>query len=213
MSLSQLHEVPSKSLILLVGPPGSGKTTFCEQTILKSVAMDRPIIYVTSEYGPSEAEQALKQQGLGEVEPRLLNYVDAYNETVGAAVADRGDTVYADCANLSSIGIAISKMQQRIEKNDVLLVFDSLTSPYILSGAEVVRFMRLTLSKFAVEGNGVLACFDEGSSKAEDLVAMMSCSNGVIKVGTDDGRRVLEVVKHPRIKPARVEVPGAKIPA
>ena len=116
-------------MILLVGSPGSGKSAFCEQTILKSLAMDRPVIYVTSEYGSSEAEKALKAQGLGEVEPGLLNYVDAYNETVGAAVSVRGDTVSADCNDLSSIDIAISKLQERIGKKSALLVARALWLP------------------------------------------------------------------------------------
>jgi predicted hydrocarbon binding protein/KaiC/GvpD/RAD55 family RecA-like ATPase len=211
VTLTQIQEAPSKSLILLVGPPGSGKSTFCEQTVLQNLAMDKPIIYVTTECDPDKVWQSLREKGLGSIEPNLLSFVDAYNETVGLSVSDRPDTVHADCANLSSMGIAISKLQERIEKKDILLVFDSLTSPYVLSGPEVVRFMRLTLSRFAGEGNSVLACFDEGSSKEEDLVAMMSFSSGVIKMETEDGRRVLNVLKHPLIEPTRVEVPGAKI--
>jgi len=48
-------------MILLVGPPGAGKSTFCEQVILQSLAIDKPIIYVTTERGPSKAEAALKE--------------------------------------------------------------------------------------------------------------------------------------------------------
>jgi len=69
-------------MILLVGSPGAGKSTFCQQAALKSLAVDRPIIYVTTEYGPIDAERGLRERGLHEVEPGLLNFVDAYNETV-----------------------------------------------------------------------------------------------------------------------------------
>jgi predicted hydrocarbon binding protein/archaellum biogenesis ATPase FlaH len=210
-SLTQLQEVPSKNLILLVGPPGSGKTTFCEQTILQNLAMDRPIIYMTTEGGSSEAEKALIERGLREIEPGLLNYVDAYSETVGVSLSDRSDTVPADCANLSSIGIAISKLEERIGKKGILLVFDSLVSPYLLAGPEIIRFMRLTLSKFVAGGNAVLACMDEGCGKQEDLGAMMSFSNGVVKMAVEDGLRVLNVVKHPVVKPTRIGVPTDKI--
>ena len=207
LSLSQIQEVPPKKTILLVGPPGAGKSTFCEQTVLQSLAMDRPIIFVTTESSPSEAEKDLRERGLGEIEPGLLNFIDAYNETVGVSVSDRPDTVRADCANLSSIGIAISKLSERIGREGVLLIFDSLTSPYLFSGSEVLRFMRLTLSKFAAEGNSVLACIDEGCSKSEDLVTMMSLSSGVIKMEIDEDKRLLNVVKHPEVRPTRIEVP------
>jgi len=192
-------------MILLVGAPGSGKSTFCHQVALQSLAVDKPIVYVTTEISPSEVEKELRDKGLGEGTPGLLNFIDAYNETVGLSVSDRPDTVRADSTNLSSLGIAISKLQERIGKKGVLLVFDSLTSPYLLSGPEVVRFMRLTLSRFAGEGNSVLACFDEGSGKDEDLVAMMSLSNGVIKIETEGGKQFLNVVKHPKLKPTKIE--------
>ena len=207
VSLAQLQEVPSESMILLVGPPGSGKSSFCEQTVLQSLAIERPIIYLTTECGPSKTEARLKERGLSEVQKGLLNFIDAYNETVGVSVPDRPDTVYADCNDLSSVGISISKLQERVGKKGVLLVFDSLVSPFLLSGQEVVRFMRLTLSKFAAEGNSVLACMDEGCSKQEDLGAMMSISNGVIKMETMEGKQFLNVVKHPKLKPTIIEAP------
>jgi len=211
VSLTQIQEVPPKNMILLVGPPGSGKSTFCHQAILQNLAVDRPIIYVTTECGPSEAEKDLKERGLGEVELGLLSFVDAYNKTVGLSIADRPDTVGADCDDLSSIDIAISKLQDRIGRKDVLLVFDSLTSPYMFNGSEILRFMRQTLSRFAARGNPVLACIDEGCGKPEDLVTMMSMANGIIKMEVADGLRVLNVVKHPTVEPTRIEVPTTKI--
>jgi predicted hydrocarbon binding protein/KaiC/GvpD/RAD55 family RecA-like ATPase len=205
VTVAQLQDIPPENMILLVGPPGSGKSTFCQQAILKGLAIDKLIIYVTTEYDPSKAEEALREKGLGMIEPGLLSFVDAFNETVGLSVQDRPDTIRADCASLSSVGISISKLQERVGKKGVLLVFDSLVSPYLLSGSEVVRFMRLTLSKFAAEGNSVLACMDEGCGKQEDLGAMMSISNGVIQMGTKEGKQFLNVVKHPKVKPTRIE--------
>jgi predicted hydrocarbon binding protein/KaiC/GvpD/RAD55 family RecA-like ATPase len=205
VSLSQIQEVPPESIILLVGSPGSGKSAFCEQTVLQSLAIERPIIYFTTECGPSKTEARLKERGLSEVQKGSLNFIDAYNETVGVSIPERPDTVYADCNDLSSIDIAISKLQERIGRKGILLVFDSLTSPYLFSGAEILRFMRQTLSRFAASGNAVLACIDEGCGKEEDLVAMMSLSNGVIKMKTEEGKQFLNIVKHPKLKTTRIE--------
>lgn len=198
-------------MILLVGPPGAGKSTFCEQVILQNIAIEQPIIYITTEYGPSNAEKILKEKGLGDIKADLLYFIDAYNETVGLSVLDRPDIVSADCGNLSSIGIAISKLQNRIDKNGVLLVFDSLTSPYLLNGSEVVRFLKLTISRFAAEGNSALICFDEGIGKEEDFVAMMSLANGVVKMKVEDEKRILNVIKHPKIRPIKIEIPSKEI--
>jgi predicted hydrocarbon binding protein/KaiC/GvpD/RAD55 family RecA-like ATPase len=205
LSLAQIQEVPPKNLILLVGPPGSGKSTFCYRAVLNNITL-RPVIYVTTECGPSGVADSLREMGLGETLPHSLDFVDAFHETVGLPTTPRPDAVGASCTDLTSLSIAISKLQERMREN-ILLVLDSLTSPYLLSGPEVVRFMRMTLSRFAAEGNSVLACMDEGCGKQEDLGAMMSISNGVIQMGTKEGKQFLNVVKHPKVKPVRIEAP------
>jgi len=205
VSINEIQNIPKGNMILLVGSPGAGKTTFCQQAVLQNLVEDKPIIYVITEHGVSKAEKALKERGLGEIEPGLLNFIDAYNNTVGIPVTDRLDTLYADCNNISSIDIAISKLSEKIRKKDILLIFDSLTSPYLFNGVEILRFMRLTLSKFAARGNAVMASVDEGCGKPEDLVAMMSISDGAIKMDIKEGKWLINVIKHPKVKPIRIE--------
>ena len=173
--------------------------------------MERPIIYVITECDPSMAVNDLSEMGLDKIEQGLLTFVDAYTETVGVSARDRSDTVYADCNRLSSIDIAISKAEKPLGETDVLVVFDSLTSPYLFNGSEILRFMTQTLSKIAVQGNAVLACFDEGCGKSEDLVAMMSLASGVIRMEREAGKQIFHVVKHPVMGPTRtIEVPLVK---
>jgi predicted hydrocarbon binding protein/KaiC/GvpD/RAD55 family RecA-like ATPase len=205
VSLTELQEIPSENMILLVAPPGSGKTSFCEQIILQNLAVDRSVIYVMTKYSPSKAEQALKQRGLENVEPGLLSFIDAYSATVGVPVIERSDTVYADCNDLSSIDIAITKLQERIGKKGILLIFDSLTSPYLFNESEILKFLTQTLSRFAARRNSVMACIDEGCGKPEHLVAMMGLSDGVIKMETEEDKQFLNVIKHTKMKPTRIE--------
>jgi predicted hydrocarbon binding protein/KaiC/GvpD/RAD55 family RecA-like ATPase len=207
MSLAQIQEAPDKGLILLAGPPGAGKSAFCHQVVLNSVATDRPVIYVTTEQPASDVMSVLKERGLGEPMPGAVCFVDAFSETVGMDTPNRPDTTYASCMDLNSISIAATRLQKRMAQKGILLAFDSLTSPYLFNGAEVTRFMRLFLSRFAAEGNSVLALMDEGCGEEEDLVAMMSVANGIIKIGVENGTRVLNVVKHPFVEPTRIRLP------
>ena len=202
--MAQLQEVPSENMILLVGPPGSGKSTFCQQTVINNISM-KPIIYVTTETAPTKIEDSLREMGLAGASPHPISYVDAFHETVGLMTEVRSDTEDASSEDLTSLGIAINKLRDRMSEKS-LLVFDSLTSPYLMSGPEILRFIRTTLIRFAAEGNAVLACLDEGCGKQEDLVAMMSLSDGVIKTDIEKDRQLLDVVKHPKVRPTRIEV-------
>jgi predicted hydrocarbon binding protein/KaiC/GvpD/RAD55 family RecA-like ATPase len=206
-SLANVLAVPRNCLILLTGPPGAGKSLFCQQMALRAMAAERPIVFVTTEQGPSGLLAFLKEQGIGAPTPGALGFVDAFAQTVGLSTQQRPDTIHANCEDLNSITLAIAKLQQRIGRGNILLAFDSLTSPYLFHREEMFRFMRLCLLKFAAEGNSVVALMDEGCGKEEDVGAMMSLSNGVIRMDVEDGARVLHVVKHPVLEPSRFELP------
>jgi predicted hydrocarbon binding protein/KaiC/GvpD/RAD55 family RecA-like ATPase len=212
VSLSEIQEIPRKSLILVAGAPGAGKSDFCHQVVLNRLAVDRPVIFVTTEQGPTEIAARLQEKGLGGLPPGALRFVDAFSQTVGVASPQRPDTIHANCIDLNSISIAITRLQERMRQTGMLLAFDSLTSPYLFTGREVVRFMRLFLSKFAADGNSVLALMDEGCGKEEDLVAMMTVADGIITIETRDRSRIINVVKHPELRRTKIEVPAAPTP-
>jgi KaiC/GvpD/RAD55 family RecA-like ATPase len=191
MSLTEIQEVPKESLILLSGPPGVGKSTFCHQVVLNGLAMDKPVVYVTTEHSPAEVIGLLREKGLGELAPGMLSFVDAFTETVGLKCTQQSNTICANCVDLNSLSMAIAKSQEMIGRDNALLTFDSLTSPYLFNKDEVFRFIRLCLAKFASEGNSVLALMDEGCGKEEDVGAMMSTADGIIRMEIKDSSRIL----------------------
>jgi predicted hydrocarbon binding protein/KaiC/GvpD/RAD55 family RecA-like ATPase len=206
-SLAEVQELPKESLTLIVGPPGTGKSTFCHQIVLNGLAAEKPVIFITTEQNSSAIAALLREKGMGETTPGALGFVDAFAQTVGLATPERPDTIGASCVDLNSISMATTRLQERVGRKDIVLAFDSLTSPYLFSGAEVTKFMRLFLSKFAAEGNSVVALMDEGCGKEEDLGAMMSVADGIIRMEVKEESRIVNVVKHPKIAPTRIETP------
>lgn len=207
LSLAEIQELPRESVTLVIGLPGTGKSTFCREIVLNGIAAEKPVIFITTEQNSSAIAALLREKGLGEVAPGALGFVDAFAQTVGLTVSERPDTISANCVDLNSISMAATRLQEGVGRRDIVLAFDSLTSPYLFSGAEVTKFMRLFLSKFAAEGNSVVALIDEGCGKEEDLGAMMSVADGIIRMEIKGNSRIVNVVKHPRIAPTRIETP------
>jgi len=126
LSLAEIQEIPRDSLTLVIGPPGAGKSAFCHQVILNSIAENRPVIFVTTEQSPSGVMQLLIEKGMGGPKSEVLSFVDAFSQTVGVEIPDRPDTICADCADLNSISIATTRLQERMGQKGILLAFDSL---------------------------------------------------------------------------------------
>jgi predicted hydrocarbon binding protein/KaiC/GvpD/RAD55 family RecA-like ATPase len=204
--LAELREVPAGSLTLLAGPPGAGKSDFCHQMAIESIAADRPVIFVTTDRTVDDTVSLLRDEGLEQPVPGVLTFVDAFADTVGLATVQRPDAVGANCEDLNSINMAIAKVRERVAGRGVLLAFDSLTSPYLFNRGEIFRFMKLSLARFAAEGNLVVAVVDEGCGSEEDLTAMMSLADAVFSIRTRDDKQLIDIIKHPRRKPARIEI-------
>ena len=144
--LAEIQEMPGETLTLVVGPPGAGKSTFCHQVVLNSIATQRPVIFVTTEQSPSGVMRTLVEKGIEGPESGVLGFVDAFSQTVGVETPNRPDTVCADCSDLNSISIATTKLQERMRHESILLAFDSLTSVYLFCGAEIIKFIKLFLA-------------------------------------------------------------------
>lgn len=205
MSITEAQNIPVKKWLLLLGVPGSGKSVFCQQVAINGIAVGLPVIYVTSECTTEELETRLKNRGLGESFPESLAIVDAYTQTVGLSCKSHGKTLCANCADLNSLSMAITKLRGRLSGDRVLLVFDSLTSPYLFNGLKVVRFIQQFLVRFAQEGNAVMAAIDAGCGKESDMVAMTSLADGILQLEIEGRQQYIRVIKHPDLAPSRFE--------
>jgi len=205
MSIAAIKKIPQKKLMLITGLPGAGKSTLCQQVALQDIASGKNVIFVTTESASEDLVDSLQERGLGDLRPDSLAIVDAYTQTVGLPCNPRGGAICANCVDINSISMAVTKLHSQLKEEDILLVFDSLTSPYLFNGKKIVRFVHQFLSKFSQEGNRVLVSMDEGCGKEEDLGALMSVADGIVRLSMKPGEQSFQIVKHPEISPSTFE--------
>jgi predicted hydrocarbon binding protein/KaiC/GvpD/RAD55 family RecA-like ATPase len=210
MSKSVLQSPPERNLILITGLPGAGKSTFCQQIALKTIAEGRPVIFVTTERTASELTAQLRRGGLGGSMPEFLAFVDAYTETVGLVCSQDEKTTCANCADFNSMSIAVTKLQRQLPGDGITLIFDSMTSPYLFNGLEVVKFMQLFLAKFTQQGNSVVVTIDDGCGKEADLGAVKSVADGLVSIELGRNKQIFRVTRYPGLSPGEFESPIQK---
>jgi len=73
--------VPSSSLLLL-GPPGIGKTVFCKQFLGYGLSIGEPCVFIATDESPDDVKQSMKAFGFGEEkqeESGMFHVVDSYS--------------------------------------------------------------------------------------------------------------------------------------
>lgn len=125
--------VPASSMIMIVGPSGSGKSLLLQNILADLLRLDRRCVYISNSELPSKIRERLGRMGL-EVEKlqedNRLRFIDAYSGATGAVSHEKYSV--ASARDLTRLGIEITSCLEELgERGDVFL--DSLT-PVITSG-------------------------------------------------------------------------------
>jgi KaiC/GvpD/RAD55 family RecA-like ATPase len=172
---------PHPCSILILGDPGTGKTTLCNQFVKSFAKAGGPAIIVALDEPPREIRQALSKLG---VDQSKLILVDCYSSNIGLRSEER---IAADPKNPSSVSIAISKAigeaGSRGGEGRGLLVLDSLTAIIQKCGISIAMdFMRNLLAKCKEAKLSLLVTLNRLAYHAAVLAAFQDLSDGVIEL-------------------------------
>lgn len=184
--------IPLGISVLLQGPPGSGKSTFCNQFIYEGNKNNEACIYVTFNASPEEIKNVAKSFGMGFSE-ELTIFIDAYSWQIGVK-----EGKYAvNPADLTNFTIKITKAITELQnKNLKRVVFDSFSTMFLFVPKDLcLRFLSMVTAKLKAFGTTQLIVIEEGMHDPSTLTAMNALTDGTIKFSSLGKIHRMEIVR------------------
>jgi len=182
--------VPSSSVIMVSGGPGSGKTVLLEHLVSESLRMNRSCVFITNTDFPSKIRKNMVELGISSKSRKdraRLVFIDCYSGTAGQPSTE--EYFVSSSTDLTTLGIKISTCLESLGvESDVFL--DSLTPLFTMLKQDfIVAFVHSIGAK--VKGANGRLFFTVGAGVEEDvLVRLEGTSDGVVEIETEEEKGV-----------------------
>jgi KaiC/GvpD/RAD55 family RecA-like ATPase len=199
------QNIPEGSNILLVGPPGAGKTIFCESLAYSSLLHGTSCLYVATDRAPIDIRNDFGRLGTdisGMESEKKIAFVDGYGWLTG-----KSDEAFRieNLANLTELIIIIEKALNYLNDR-VFLVFDSL-SPLSVHNPEidVIKFLQSLSARMRNwKGTGIYT-LQAGVHSDRFYNALAFLMDGVFEMKTEEKEKTVK--RYFRISNLRFSAP------
>jgi len=175
--------------ILLVGTPGSGKSTFCNQFVWEGVKKNEGSIYVTFNSTP---EEIIKTVGAfnWEFPENLVRFIDAYSWQTGVS----GKNI-VNPADLTKFTITLTKVINEMRnKNLRRIVFDSFSTLFLFVPQELcLKFISMLTAKLKMFGLTQIIVIEEGMHPQSVMTTLNMLTDGTIRLSVHEDAHALKV--------------------
>jgi KaiC/GvpD/RAD55 family RecA-like ATPase len=191
--------VPPKTTLLLIGPPGSGKTTFCQQFVYEGLKKTESAIYITLDSSPEDISNSMQQYKWDTkpfIKQKKFFFLDAYSWKVGGAKENEWKRVIHGGLDINALNLTISSILEKISNNSKRGVFDSLSTLLLYVPPElVVRFVPILVAKAKKSNTTQILVLEEGVHDQKTINTLSSVVDGVMEIKLDGNKRSLKITK------------------
>ncbi|MCD6476635.1 MAG: hypothetical protein J7K26_00510 [Candidatus Aenigmarchaeota archaeon] len=189
--------IPEKTSILLIGPPGCGKSTFAQQFISKGVLNNEPTIYITLDNSPNEIEDEMKSFGFRI--NKHIHFIDAYGWRIGK----RASKYYvSNLGNLNELNILLSKVIKEINGAKVKRsVFDSISTLLLYSDPKLaVKIIPVIIAKIKEARYTQILILEEGVHDEKTINTLNYMTDGLIEFKMQEDQKYLKITRMKKTK-------------
>jgi len=177
---------PRNYSVILLGPPGVGKSEYCLDLTKGYINNGEKVIYVTTEKSPSEVRGRLKELGLdlGSIEGKSFLFIDVFTRTAGP----KDDKVFHvdNPANLNLVSVRLNEAIDTLGK-PARIIFDSMSTFFIHAPeGDVRRFFESINTKVKMDYGFALYTLQEEMHEKKVVIALKSIVDAVLEMKMEE---------------------------
>ncbi|MHA1613583.1 MAG: RAD55 family ATPase [Candidatus Thorarchaeota archaeon] len=167
---------------MLVGPLGSGKTTYAEAFLAEGIAQGFPAVFVTTDVSPRVIRNDMSRHGwsteIQEASSQFV-FIDGYSERMGAPKSGSARSL-AKVDDISELGIVLSEVLEELVVARV--VIDSL-STLILHGNEVTmpRAVQRLSGRVTQSSHSIMYVLEDGVHDEKTYATFSYLADAVLR--------------------------------
>lgn len=189
---------PPNSSILIKGPPGTGKTTLCQQFIYSGLKNSAKGFYITSDASPEDVidkMSAFSWNIESFIKTRKLMFLDIYSWRVGGSHEEVWKRVVEGGLNIDALNLTLTDVLSELSNNHSKRgVFDSLSTLLLYVSTDmVIKFIPILIAKAKKGGVTELLVLEEGVHDEKTVNTLNFLTDGLIETKMEDGAKYMRI--------------------
>ena len=183
--------LPHGASIVLVGSPGSGKTSFCLQLALEVTHSGKDALYLSTENTPSNIIQHSRSFGIplgSNVKENKIQFVDAYSWRLGMRKDPFAISRISNPGNLNEVNLIITD-QAKLLAPGSLIVIDSVSGLSLSAPDEqrIRTFVHSLAQRISTMDKILMFIMEDQAHDIRLITNLRSLVHGSIQTKTVDG--------------------------
>ena len=181
---------PFGTNIVLIGPPGIGKTVFCENLMVDCLKADVNVICTALDTAPKDIrERVLKASSY---EGSGFAFIDAYSWMLGE---EQEKYHVSHLSNLSDLSVKIYNALNELSGKDIV-IFDSISTLFVYNAEnEITRFIQVNMARIKQSGSIGFWTVEEGIHNTAFYNVLRHLSEGIVEMKFEDDHELQRFVR------------------
>lgn len=172
---------------MLVGPLGSGKTTYAEAFLAEGIALGFPAVFVTTDVSPRVIRNDMSRHGWTIEEQEASGqfvFIDGYSERMGAPKTGTARSL-TKIEDISELGIVLTEVLEKLVVARV--VIDSLSTLILHSSpATMPRAVQRLSGRVTQSSHSIMYILEDGVHEEKTYATFSYLADAVLRFRIDD---------------------------